>query len=88
MSLEGESEGSERRFGRRSQRGSRRFSQPVPVKEGEEYDITIETVGRKGDGIAKIQNFIVFVPDTKAGDKVKVRITGIGGSFATASVVQ
>ncbi len=57
------------------------------MKEGEEYDVTVEAVGRKGDGIAKVQNFIIFVPGTKAGDRVKVRITSIGGNFATASVV-
>jgi predicted RNA-binding protein with TRAM domain len=57
------------------------------VREGEEYDVVIEAVGRKGDGIAKIENFIVFVPGTKAGDHVKVKIASVGGSFATASVV-
>lgn len=79
-------------FPRRERRefGGRRFRQPrgpVPIKEGEEYDVTIEAVGRKGDGIAKIENFIIFVPGTKAGDQVKVKITEIKGSFATANVV-
>jgi len=86
--MEEESGGSEKRFGGRPRGRPRRTSQPIPVKEGEEYDVTIETVGRKGDGIAKIQNFIIFVPETRAGDKVKVRITGIGASFATATVVK
>lgn len=87
MSMEEGSEGA-LRFSGGSQRGLGRFRQPVPVKEGEEYEVTIETVGRKGDGIAKIQNFIVFVPNSKAGDKVKVKITGIGATFATGTVVQ
>jgi tRNA/tmRNA/rRNA uracil-C5-methylase (TrmA/RlmC/RlmD family) len=29
----------------------------------------------------------VFIPGTNAGDKVKVRITGVRGSFATGEVV-
>jgi len=81
---------SERRPGRRFGRGPRGFGRsrgPVPVKEGDELDVTIEAVGRKGDGIAKIENFVIFVPGTKAGDRVKVRVTAVGGSFATASVV-
>ncbi|MBS7650388.1 TRAM domain-containing protein [Candidatus Bathyarchaeota archaeon] len=86
--MEEESRGSEKRFSGRPRRGPRRISQPIPVKEGEEYDVTIETIGRKGDGIAKVQNFIIFVPETRAGDRVKVRITGIGASFATATVVK
>ena len=81
---------SERRPGRRFGRGPRGFRQsrgPVPVKEGDELDVTIEAVGRRGDGIAKVENFVIFVPGTKAGDHVKVKVTSVGGSFATASVV-
>jgi predicted RNA-binding protein with TRAM domain len=37
----------------------------VPVQEGEEYDVVIEAVGEKGDGIAKVKNFVLFVPGTK-----------------------
>jgi len=81
---------SERRLGRRFGRGPRGFGRsrgPVPVKEGDELDVTIEAVGMKGDGIAKVENFVIFVPGTKAGDHVKVRVTSVGGSFATASAV-
>ena len=88
MSEEGAAEGSMQRPGRGPRRGQGKLGQPIPVKEGEEYEVTIETVGRKGDGIAKIQDFVVFVPNAKAGDKVKIKITGIGGSFATGTVVQ
>jgi predicted RNA-binding protein with TRAM domain len=88
LSEEEAAEGSAQRSGRGPRGGQGKFSQPKPVKEGEEHEVTIETVGRKGDGIAKIQDFVVFVPNTKAGDKVKIRITGIGGSFATGTIVQ
>jgi predicted RNA-binding protein with TRAM domain len=60
---------------------------PVPVEEGQEIDLTVDSVGRRGDGIARINNFVVFVPGTNAGDKVKVRITTVRGSFATGEVV-
>ena len=53
--------------------GSRSFEKPV--KEGEELEVEIIEVGSKGDGIAKVKNFIIFVPGTKKGDRVKVRIT-------------
>ncbi len=65
----------------------RRPQDPVPVKPGDEYDVTIESVGRKGDGIAKVENFVIFVAGTKVGDLVKVRIADVKGNFATASVV-
>ena len=77
-----------RRFGGRPRRsGFRERSGPVPVKDGDEREVTVEAIGRRGDGIAKIENFVVFVPGTKTGDQVKVKITEVGGSFATASVV-
>ena len=76
----------ERRFGR-GPRGFGMSRGPVPVKEGDELDVTIDAVGRKGDGIAKVENFIIFVPGTKTGDHVKIKVTTVSGSFATASVV-
>ena len=44
----------------------RRAFGPVPVKEGETYDVTIEGIGEKGDGIAKIQGFVIVVPLTNS----------------------
>lgn len=49
----------------------------APVKEGEEVEMEIESVGEKGDGIGKVKGFVIFVPNTKAGDRVKVKITKV-----------
>lgn len=59
----------------------------VPVEEGKEYRVRIESVGSKGDGIAKIEGFIVFVPGAKVGDELTIRIDSIRGRFALASPV-
>jgi predicted RNA-binding protein with TRAM domain len=32
----------------------REESRPVPVEEGEVYDVTIQDIARQGDGIARI----------------------------------
>ena len=40
---------------------------PKPVKMGEEYDVEITDVGAKGDGICKVENFIVFVAGASKG---------------------
>ncbi len=60
---------------------------PVPVKEGETYDVTIEGIGEKGDGIAKIQGFVIVVPKTQQGQRVKVKITAVRGKVSFAEVV-
>lgn len=58
-----------------------------PVKEGEEHEVTIDAVGSRGDGIAKVNNFVIFVPGVQAGQTVRVRITSVRERFATAEVV-
>lgn len=58
------------------------------MEEGKEYEVTIEGVGSKGDGIAKMQGFIIFVPSGKVGDHVKVRVTTVRRNFAIAEIVK
>ena len=60
----------------------------APIEEGEEYDVKIEDVGKEGDGITRIEGFVVFVPDTKAGDEVKVKITSVRRRFAFAEKIE
>jgi predicted RNA-binding protein with TRAM domain len=62
-------------------------AQTPPVKEGEEIDVTIEAVGEKGDGIAKQKGFVLFVPNTKAGERVKIRITRVLAKVGFAQVI-
>jgi len=59
----------------------------APVKEGDELDVKIEAVGEKGDGIAKKQGFVLFVPKTKSGDEVRIRVTKVLKSAGFAEVI-
>jgi predicted RNA-binding protein with TRAM domain len=47
----------------------------------------VET-SKRGDGIARVKGFVIFVPNTKPGDKVKVKITRVGRSYAVAEITQ
>ncbi len=49
----------------------------APIRVGDEIDVTIEAVGAKGDGIAKVKGFVIFVPNTKQGETVKVKVTKV-----------
>ncbi|MBI5871770.1 TRAM domain-containing protein [archaeon] len=79
-----------RRFGNRSF-GDRRFEQdsniPKPINVGEEYDVEISEVGSKGDGIARIKNFVVFVANGKKGEKTKIKIKEVRDRFAIGEKV-
>jgi len=59
----------------------------APVKVGDEIDVKIEAVGEKGDGIAKKDGFVLFVPNTKEGQDVKIRVTKVLRKVGFAEVV-
>jgi predicted RNA-binding protein with TRAM domain len=67
---------------------NRGFGQNPPVEIDKEYEAKIEDISRRGDGIAKIEGFIVFVPNTKQGEQVKFKITRVGRRFAIGELVQ
>jgi len=46
----------------------------APINVGEEHDVKIEDVGRDGDGIVRIEGFVIFVKGAKVDDEVKIRI--------------
>jgi len=69
--------------GEGKERGERkRFETPKPVAVGDEVDVTIESVGGQGDGIAKVSGFVVFVKGAKKGDRVRIRITDVKRTYA------
>ena len=47
---------------------------PKPVETGKEYDVQITEISRKGEGIARIQGFVIFVKEGKVGQNAKIRI--------------
>lgn len=58
-----------------------------PVEVGDVIEVTIESTGAKGDGIAKVNNFVVIVPGAKEGQKVKVKISRVLKKMAFAEIV-
>ena len=67
-------------------RGSGSFNKPVEV--GKEYNVSISDTSRRGEGIAKVDGFIVFVPGTKQGQNVRIRVIQVSERFASGQVVQ
>ncbi|HSU73186.1 MAG TPA: TRAM domain-containing protein [Candidatus Binatia bacterium] len=59
----------------------------APVKVGEEMDVTIEAVGEKGDGLAKKNGFVLFVPGVKEGQQVRIRVTKVLRKVGFAEVI-
>jgi len=60
---------------------------PKPVETGKEYDVQVTEISRKGDGIARIQGFVIFVKDGKVGQNAKIRVLQVGNRFVIAEIV-
>ena len=78
--------GQRRDFGR-SNFGSPRGFAPKPVEVGKEYEVDVTETSRRGDGVARIQGFVIFVAGARAGQKVKVKITNVSSRFANAEPI-
>jgi predicted RNA-binding protein with TRAM domain len=77
----------QRRGGFRERRGPDGFV-PRPVEVGKEYDVDIQEMSRRGEGIARIQGLVIFVPNAKQGAHVKIKITKISRRFAEGDIVE
>ncbi len=71
-----------------SQRRFRGRLPPKPVEIGKEYEVDVQETSRRGEGIARIQGLVTFIPNTKPGDHVKIKITRISRRSAEAEVVK
>ena len=58
-----------------------------PVEEGKTYELTIDAKGAKGDGIAHLEGFVIFVSGGNVGEKAKVKITAVKRTFALGEKV-
>jgi predicted RNA-binding protein with TRAM domain len=54
---------------------------------GKEYDVEILETSRRGEGITRIKGLVIFVPNTKPGEKVRIRVTRISRRFAEAEAI-
>ncbi|MBW2976370.1 TRAM domain-containing protein [Candidatus Woesearchaeota archaeon] len=59
----------------------------APVNVGDELDVKVEAVGEKGDGIAKKEGFVLFIPNTKEGQEVRIKVTKVLRKVGFAEVI-
>lgn len=69
-------------------RGHGKGFKSYPVEIGKEYEVDVTEISRQGEGIAKIQGFVILVANAKLGDHVKIKIVRIGAMTANAEIVK
>jgi len=57
-------------------------------KEGEVYELTIKDIGKRGDGVAFFDKYVIYVPGAIKGATVKVQIEKISGTVAFGRIAQ
>lgn len=60
----------------------------MEIKKGEEFIVEIIDNGIDGEGIAKINNFTIFVTQTTKGEKVKILILKVNKNYAFAKPLE
>ena len=60
----------------------------MPVEKNKEYIVDIIDNGFEGEGIAKIENFTIFIPNTIKGEKVKILIVKVLKSYAYGKLLE
>lgn len=58
----------------------------MDIKKNEIFEVEIVDNGFKGEGIAKIDDFTIFVPNAIKGERVRIRILKVLTSYAFAKI--
>ena len=58
------------------------------MKIGNKYNVIITDNDSNGNGIARIDNFVVFIPYTLKNENVEIEITNVNKRFANAKIIK
>ena len=60
----------------------------IPVEKNKEYIVEIIDNGFQGEGITKIDNFTIFIPNAIKGEKIKALIVKVLSSHAFGKIIE
>ena len=60
----------------------------MEIRKNEEYIVDIIDNGFEGEGIAKINNFTIFIKGAIKGEKVRILILKVNSSYAFAKIIE
>jgi 23S rRNA (uridine2552-2'-O)-methyltransferase len=60
----------------------------APVREGDRLTVEIVDVGSEGDGVAKVEDYTLFVSGASEGETVDVRVDEVKPNFGFAQPVE
>ncbi len=60
----------------------------APVVKNQEFDATVIDLTYEGNGVVKVDDFPIFVPNAVPGEEIRVGITKVAGTYAFGRVVK
>ncbi len=72
---------------RRPSSGTQKRIHAPSLSPGNTFEVDIEDVGHKGDGLVHIEGYTVFVPNTEKGEHVRIKIRKVLETVALAERV-
>lgn len=69
-------------------KGSRTKDDTDKLRSGEVYEVMIQDVGSRGDGVARRGRYVIYIPGTAKGSVVKVKVEKVSGTRAFGRVVR
>ena len=60
----------------------------MPVEKNKQYEVEIIDNGFEGEGIAKIDDYTIFIPNAIKGEKIKILIVKVLTSYAFGKIVE
>lgn len=60
----------------------------IPVQKNKEYIVNIIDNGFEGEGIAKIEDYTIFIPGAIKGEKIKILIVKVQASYAFGKIIE
>jgi 23S rRNA (uracil1939-C5)-methyltransferase len=62
------------------------MKQSAPVSAGDRLELDIESLAPGGEGVARHDGYVVFVPDTAPGDRVRARLITVRPNYGRALI--
>jgi 23S rRNA (uracil1939-C5)-methyltransferase len=63
-------------------------SQPTRLRNGDEVEVTVDDLAHGGNGVARLDGYVVFVRGAVPGDRVVARVTKSKRAYAEAVLVE
>jgi len=60
----------------------------APVRKGDMLDVTIDSMGRSGDGVAIVEGFAIIVRGSKPNEQLRIKIDAVLPNFAFADILE